>query len=187
MDAQPDFLEKDVPSQAGGAEVFRPAGANRRGEALAWICALGFALVAFVGSWRGGQPVRFSAELALFFVIAGAWISFGNWIDRDSEVRLTAGGIRYHSPLRTVQLGYADVQELWAIPSAASWRVIVRGLGGQFAFRTATEFRWGQRSLSAGYPEGERLAALIRSRAGLSQPSPSDGEWVSRRSAQSAI
>jgi len=181
MVAEPDFLETDNRSQPVADDVFRPASASRQSEALAWAAAISFALLALAGLLRGTGPVPFSAELASFFGVASLWISLGNWIDRRTAIEVSDAGIRYRSPLRNLSLGWADIDGLWAIPSGSSWRIVVRGPGARFGFRTSSELRVGQGSLQVGYPHGERLGGLICRRASLSQPVGSNGEWICTR------
>jgi hypothetical protein len=181
MSAAPSFLNDDNRSQTAEDEVFRAAPANRRSEALAWVLGLGFAVVALVGLWRGEGLTRFSAELAAFFGAIGLWISFGNWIDRRTAVEVSGAGIRYRSPLRNIALDWQDVDELWALPSGSSWRIVVRGRDVRFGFRTSSELRVGKRFVQIGFPEGERLAGLIRGLSGLSGPVGSNDGWVCTR------
>jgi hypothetical protein len=181
MAAAPTFLDDDNRAEMVRGEVFRAAEANRRSEALAWLLALVFATVALVGSWSGQGPTRFSAELAAFFGVIGIWIKFGNWIDRRTAIEVSAAGICYRSPLRSIWLDWKDVDELWAIPSGSSWRIVVRGHGLRFGFRTSSELRVGKRSVQMGFPDGERLARLIRGLSGLGRPAGSKDGWLCTR------
>ncbi len=143
MGVPPTFLGHDNRRQTTAGEVFHATAANRRSEALAWVLALGFAALALVGLWRGEGLTRFSAELAAFFGVIGLWISFGNWIDRRTAIEVSDAGIRSRSPLRTISFEWKDVDELWAIPSGSSWRIVVRGGSVRFGFRTSSELRGG--------------------------------------------
>jgi hypothetical protein len=180
MVSAPGFLNTDNRSHAVD-EVFRTAPANRRSEALAWLLALGFALVALIGTARAATPSTFSEELAAFFGVIGLWISFGNWIDRKTAIEISIDSLRYRSPLRTIVLAWDEIDELWAMPSGSSWRIEVRGRGQAFRFRTRSELRVGRRSVQIGFPDGERLAGLIVGLAGLSRPAGSTGGWVCTR------
>lgn len=183
MGAPPRFLGSDNGSQSAADETFRAAPADRRSEALAWILALGFASLALVGQWRGEGLTRFSAQLAAFFGVIGLWISFGNWIDRRTSIEVSDASLRYRSPLRSIMLGWKDVDELWAIPSGSSWRIVVRGGGVHFGFRTPSKLRLGRRSVQVGFPGGERLAGLIQGLSGLGRPTRSKDGWVCTRTA----
>jgi hypothetical protein len=181
MAQAPSFLDGDDGAQLDTQEVFRASPANRRSETLAWTLALGLALSALVGRWRGAQAALFIAELAAFFVVISLWISLGNWIDRRSSIDISGTGVRYRSPLRTISLDWKVIDDLWAIPSGSSWRIVVRGQGARFSFRTSSELRVGRRSVKVGYPEGERLARSIRLRSGLSRAARANGDWVCSR------
>jgi hypothetical protein len=183
MGGPPTFLVEDNRLKLAGGTVFRSTPANRRSEALAWLLALGFAMLALVGVLRGEALTRFSSELAAFFAVIGLWITLGNWIDRGTAVEISDDGIRYRSPLRTVTIEWHDVDELWAIPTGSSWRIVVRGGGAHFGFRTSSELKLGRRSLQIGFPDGEQMAGLIRRLAGLSGPAGSKDGWVCTRTA----
>lgn len=145
------------------------------------MLTLGFAVIAMLDRWRVTGPTPFLAELAAFFGVISLWISFGNWIDRRTSVEVSGGVLRYRSPMRILSMQWDSVDQLWAIPSGSSWRIVIHGHGARFGFRTAAELRLGKRSLQIGYHEGEHLAWLIRRRSGLGPPAKENGGWVCSR------
>jgi hypothetical protein len=109
-------------------------------------------------------------------------ISFGNWLEMRTSISVSSSGIHYQSPIRRVHLTWENVDCLGALKSRLGWRVLVEGEGGRFNFRTGGRIAIG--SLEApltGYPDGERLASIIRGMAGLAAPTLEEGIWLSGR------
>ncbi len=183
MDKPPDFLSGDLEPPSEG-EVFRPADPSRRGEAIAWLCAVAVALLGGAVFWRTGRMPPLTVSLLALFVVAGALISFGNWMDRSTRIQIDGPRLSYTSPLRKVRLRLEEVSEVWAIPAGRGWRIVVRGPGMSFQYRTGSTISLGAtREMPIGFPEGRRLAAAIRKGAGLGPPEAADRGWVSRKAA----
>jgi len=162
--------------------VHRPTPASRRGEALAWACAGLAALGTISLALRAGQLSGLGVGLTVVLLIAAGLISFGNWLDRHTQIELGEEQVVYHSPLRQVALAYDDICQLTVTSLRGSWRVGVVGAISGFSFRTGTKLEFGgMDSLSYGFEHGEGLAAALRQLAGL-EPAERHGEqWVSRR------
>lgn len=162
--------------------VFRPATPNRRGEMFAWISALGMMIVFGILWARSGEIPLFPLLLMLGFWSTALMISFSNWMDLRTQVRVSPAGLRYRSPVRDVALDWREVRELRAGPVGGSWRIAVNGEGGGFHFRTATVLgAKTARPFRYGFPEGARIVSLILGGAGLTAVSRVGGTWICRR------
>lgn len=161
---------------------FHPSPPNRRGELFAWISAAGMGIVLLLSAYGDGDLRFLPLLLFLVFFTTGVMISFGNWIDSRTWVRTSPIGIHYHSPLRDVRLEWEEVRQLMARRLGRGWRITVGGARGYFRFRTGVTLRRGSdRQFVFGFPEGERLLALILGGGKLSELSWGGGEWVCRR------
>jgi hypothetical protein len=181
MDKAPLFLVGKLPLLEG-EEAFRPAKPNRRGEFLAWGCCFVLAVTAVVQA-RMTEGFPYTAVLLLaFFFLGGAVTSFGNWLERRTSVLLTPEGVTYTSPIRNVSLAWDKIDTLTALPAGQGWRLVVQGTGRVFQLRTRVSLGEGDReTVPIGFPDGERMASLIRSHARLNAPMEKDGAWVCRR------
>jgi hypothetical protein len=125
MKEAPTFL-RDEADPVEPETVLRPALAPRRGEWIAWLCTLGTAIGSLILMAKSGAVPALGVGLTLFFLLAAGLISYGNWIDRSTEIRWNDSGIEFHSPLRSVVLPWGRVDAMWAVPTARSWRIAVR-------------------------------------------------------------
>jgi hypothetical protein len=180
MDKAPRFLVGKLPVLQG-QETFLPVKPNRRGEFLAWGCSFSLAVTAVVQA-RVTEGFPYTAVLLLaFFFLAGATTSFGNWLERRTSVLVTPEGVTYTSPIRNVSLAWEQIDTLTALPAGQGWRLVVQGTGRMFQFRTPVPLgEGGREAVPIGFPDGERMAGLIRSQARLNAPMEKDGAWVCR-------
>jgi hypothetical protein len=176
----PIFLDED--SILLSEETFRPLPPNRRGEFIAWCCAIVVGLVSGALFWQRGHISSLAIFLLIFFSLSALLISYGNWMELHTLITLSMKQVLYRSPVRKVTLPLSDIDELWVSYTGRGWRVAIRGEGGFFTYRSAA--RLGGRIdqvVSIGIEHGERLAGLIRSLAQLSSPVLDGNAWVCRR------
>jgi hypothetical protein len=181
MDQPPDFLRLEVRLETT-QECYRPAGGGRRGEIVAWVCSLLMVgLVALLMS-RQGKVSALVMVLLVFFSGAAALVSFGNWMERHTQIVLDAAGVKYSSPLRRTAMAWGTVESLWLLPLGRGWRTVVRSRDGLFHFRTpppVSSIPSG--GLTIGFPRGERLTGLIRSLGRLTDLNRNGEAWVCTR------
>jgi hypothetical protein len=179
-DPFPTFL--DSVDSLSVEEMFRPLPPNRRGEIIAWSSAVVVGLVSGALFWQGRQISSLGIFLFIFFSLSALLISFGNWMESHTLIRLSSEQVVYHSPVRKVTLALDDVRELWVSSAGRGWRIAVRGEGGFFTYRSAA--RLGGRlnqAIYIGIEHGDRLAGLIRSMAQLSPPILEGEAWLCRK------
>ncbi len=176
----PDFLdEAKLPSSE---EIFRPLPPNRRGEFIAWSCAIVVGLVNLALFWQSEPISSLAVFLLVFFSLSAVFISFGNWMESHTLIQLSSEQVVYRSPVRKVTLAFDSIDEMWVSRAGRGWRVTVRGEGGYFSYRSAVRLggRFNQ-AVSIGIEQGERLAGLIRSMAKLSSPIFEGEAWFCHR------
>ncbi|MGA9533979.1 MAG: hypothetical protein WBR18_14760 [Anaerolineales bacterium] len=178
MEDPPPFFRDDF--QPNSLQMVQtPASTPRRGEWIAWLCTLGAILGSGLWAARSGELPAIGVGLSVFFGLAACLISFGNWVDRNTQIQWTPERVDYHSPLRTISLRWREIDALWAVRTSRSWRVGVGGGDRAFAFRTGGAMRFGSSGeMRVGFPQGDSLAAFIKRQADLGPPRWSDGRWM---------
>ncbi len=148
-------------------KTYKPEQMSRQGEWTAWGLAI-FSLLglAFLGM------AGFSSWIANFFVgflfFAALSMSLGNWVDRRTQLTLTADEVAFANGLRSVRLAWADVREVRVFPGRSGDMVQVIGARAHFEFRTLGEMKYaGETRARTGFAEGGHILANILERAGL--------------------
>lgn len=181
MREPPQFLQTEAQPEQRQL-VYRPTPSSRQGELIAWLCALGAGAGTFVLRLQTGRAMAVGLGLTAFFLLAGVLISFGQWIDRATSIRLEQDQVVYRSPLRRTRLPWPEIRQLWAAETGGGWRVGVGGQGKGFAFRTPSTLSFASMgSMPVGIAKGEELAAAIRGRAELADPVWDRGRWVCKQ------
>ncbi len=147
---------------------FRPQRIPRRGEITAWALTLVVvATLAFVHAQ--GQPAPgFAWFLAVFFGFSALSISLGNWMDRNTVLRLREDGVEFHNGLRHVSLTWPQIQKVIVRPARWGQQVAVIGEGAHFEFRTLGEVvMQGKVRGRMGFEEGEAILEHILQATGL--------------------
>jgi hypothetical protein len=147
---------------------YHPEMLPRRGEVFAWASAL----IAGLGWWLfnlRGQPVGFFVPLlTVVLVLCGLAISLGNWMDRQTVIRLTDEGVFYKNGLRTVTFRWQDVREVRVFPAHWGKKVMVLGERTFFQFRTLGELSMrGEVKGRIGFARGEEILRQTVLGAGL--------------------
>lgn len=174
----PAFLGKESEFTVA-VGMYQPVLADRRGELIAWLLATGSAAGTILHSLRLAELSVWGLGLTVFLILTGATITFANWLDRRTWIRLTSAAIEYSSPLRKQGMDWADICRLDASRVGNGWRITVRSEDGQFSFRTSSSLRFGSSpEFRLGFPEGEGIARTVRLQAGLSHPIQEGGVWV---------
>lgn len=150
------------------SQEFHPELIPRKGERTAWLL-LGIAVVFLaVSLWSGDTLTWLAVVLVVVLFLSAGSISLGNWVDRKTVLKLDPDGIHFQNGLRTVNLGWSDIQAVSVMESAWGQRVQVRGPATHFTFRTLGEV-WMQGELKGqmGFAEGETILKNILQHSGL--------------------
>ena len=142
---------------------------SRRGETTAWILSgVTFAAVIIWQNFELGFA-GLATALWLLFLLISVVISFGNWMDRNTVIRVSSQGIAYKNGLRNVFLNWDDIQSVSVFP--VQWeakRVQVVGDDTHFDFRTLGKIHYnGEIKGETGFADGEQILQEILSCTGL--------------------
>lgn len=150
-------------------KTFTPEFNPRRGEFTAWVLAVVAAGGLYFLALR--QPLPFWAWFFVgFLTFSAASISFGNWVERRTFIRIEPGGVAFENGLRKAQLAWDAIQEVRSAP--ARWGTSVQVIGAQahFSFSTLGEMQFlGQVRGRTGFVEGSFILDEIIHSAGLTK------------------
>ncbi len=150
-------------------QEYRPILLSRRGEVIAWLLALATGVTTSVVWFLTGKAPWFSVVLAVFFLLAGLSISLGNWMDRQTSLRIDSEGIAFQNGLRNVRLPWEQLEQIRVLPGRwGGRRIQVIGDSAYFAFQTMGEVRvGGQMKGRLGFEQGEEILRLMLALARL--------------------
>ncbi|MFU8771258.1 MAG: hypothetical protein ACNA8H_02425 [Anaerolineales bacterium] len=155
---------------------FTPELVSRRGELLAWSSTV-LVTLAWIILSQADQRIPFAVPLlALILLFASLSISLGNWMDRQTVIRLSAAGIAFRNGLRNLHLRWADIKQVKVLPSNWGNKVHVISDQAHFQFRTLGEVKFqGEVKGRMGFPEGKYILEQIISQANL-KPAPKSSQ-----------
>jgi hypothetical protein len=159
------------------AEAYQPVLLPRRGELIAWLCAI-MCAVAWLVLHLAKSPVfiglKILAALLIFISIA---ISMSNWMDRRTVLKIDPQGIAFENGLRKAQLGWQDIRRVEVISSSLGNKVRVLGDAAHFDFRTLAEVKLGgELKGQMGFQDGEKILKEIIQQADLKETgNPEEG------------
>ena len=96
--------------------VYRPELIPRRGEAIAWIGVLLTGVTWAVLAISGRQVVIMIPVLFILLIFSAFIISLGNWMDRQTEIRMNDSEVDYRNGLRQVHLRWMEIQQVCVLP-----------------------------------------------------------------------
>ncbi|MBO9368710.1 MAG: PH domain-containing protein [Chloroflexi bacterium] len=162
------------------SQTFRPEQMPRRGEWMAWMVWAGMSLVLWAMDRLGEVP--FWAWLFWGFLLFSALsISLGNWMDRQTQLRLSEDGIAFENGLRRVSMPWSEVREVIVMPSVLGKTVEVIGERAHFRFKTSGELTFqGSVRGRTGFANGDEILQEIVRRSGL-HPTQRDGTLEYKR------
>lgn len=161
----------------GPVQEYRPELISRRGEWVAWSCALLVGIGWLVLRWFGWDISLGMPLFAIVLMFAALSISLSNWVDRQTVMRLNAKWIEFHSSLRHVRLLWPDIRQVRVSPSRWGDKIQVIGERAHFSFRTLGEV-WFHDELKGrlGFEKGDEILHEIIVSSGLKKIPERDGE-----------
>lgn len=161
---------------------FNPEQVSRRGEMIAWGCAVLVGALWMVLVFTG-QSVNWAILLLeVFLIFAGTSISLGNWMDRHSLIRLSQDEVSFKNGLRNVQMNYQDINEVRVLPTRWGSKVQVIGKDSYFEFRTLGEVKiGGELRGRMGFEKGDEILNAIVMAGNLEKiDKPGEGYYYAR-------
>ncbi|GAB4579901.1 MAG: hypothetical protein Fur0022_26400 [Anaerolineales bacterium] len=171
-------------TELSNPQEFTPEKLSIRGEVTGWILTLvvlGTATVLriYASDWANAALI-----LATILILATASISFGNWMDRKTVIRLDHRGISFSNGVRRTALAWDEIQAIRVLPAqwgARQVQVIGETPRGKahFEFRTlATVYYQGTERGRTGFADGDFILQTLLQMANM-HPVPSDNPTYS--------
>ena len=159
---------------------FRPELMPRKGEFNAWVLALGLAVVIyFASSWTDSLGFLWLFEsLMVFFALS---ISLGNWMDRRTVLRVSADAIAFENGLRSVRLGWPEVQNVAVVETKSGKRIQVQSEQSHFTFKSLTVMSMFGQSVRSGFAAGQEILEMILQASDLKLTKESKGVYYYAR------
>ena len=163
------------------AREFRPELMPRRGEFNAWALAigLGFALYFAISTWPDLPGFLWIFEGVMIF--SALAISLGNWMDRRTVLRIEADGIAFENGLRSVRLGWLEVQNVAVVQIRSGKRIQVQSDQSHFTFKTLTVMNLLGQAMRSGFADGENILGRILQATNLKLTKESEGVYYYAR------
>jgi hypothetical protein len=187
MTNPPAFLQS--PLELDETRDYRP---NPRGMARsAWLAlalAAGIGGAAWFAYTQTSQFPCLSGVLFAFFFLSGIFILLGYWLERNTKISLNSEQLSYNSPIRKVQIAWEEVDELRAMETGKTWRIMVTGKNGYFTTRIIPSSD-GQRNRSPilGLPKGDEMVRYICGQGRLSVLQEEKMFWTCRKEERATV
>ena len=161
------------------SKEYHPELISRRGELIAWIAA-SITLVGWLILQFTSTPVFFGLKiLALLLFLAALSISLGNWMDRQTVLRIESNAIYFENGLRKVDLGWEEITRVEVIPSTWGNKVRVLGEKSHFDFRMLGEVKLQNEVKGRlGFEKGAEILETILAKAHLEETEGPDKDYL---------
>ena len=160
---------------------FRPELMPRKGEFNAWALAvgLGIGLYLAISTWPDLPGFLWIFEGVMIF--SALAISLGNWMDRRTVLRLDADGIAFDNGLRSVRLGWPEVQNVAVVETRSGKRIQVQAERSHFTFKTLTVMSMFGQSVRSGFAAGQEILDMILKSSNMKLTKEAEGVYYYAR------
>lgn len=142
--------------------VYKPVQNSRKPEIYAWLLfvAITTLLVAIPNS---GFLRIAGILLMIFFLFSAIAMSIGNWMNRNTKLKLTQQGVVFENALQTVDMGYKNISRVEVHSRRVNDKIIVVGDNERsFGFDLYNEIFLNNKSGGAvGFRDGELILETI--------------------------
>lgn len=147
---------------------YRPHLSARNSESTTWtLVALSGAAWWFLSRGDSDAP-GYILWLFIILVFVALGTSLGNWMDRQTILRLTSQGVEFTNGLRDVQLRWEEIRAVNLTPSRWGQSAHVVGETGHFQLRLSSEVNLLERVKEPiGFPDGQEILNEVIERSGL--------------------
>jgi len=157
-------------SDAVKIRTYHPLLLPRRGEVIAWLCALMCIFAWVILDWAQ-SPVFIGLQiLAVVLIFIAAAISLSNWVDRHTALQINASGITFENGLRKAAMDWKSIRKVEVVDTPWGKKVQVLGDNTHFDFRTLAEVILnGELKGQMGFVDGDQILKEIIQKASLKE------------------
>jgi hypothetical protein len=107
--------------------------------------------------------------LLVFFGLSALVMSVGNWVDRNTVLKIGQNGVSYFNGAREVSLGWRKISRVEVVPTRFGDRIIVSSEEAAFRYQSLGKISMSEKiSGQVGFEEGAHILETILKQAGLS-------------------
>ena len=154
---------------------FRPERMPRKGEFNAWALALGLGVCIYLALSIWPEQAAFLWLFEGIMIFIALAISLGNWMDRRTFLSLSADGVAFENGLRSVRLGWPEVQNVAVIQTRSGKRVQIQGERTHFTFKTLTVMSMFGQSVKSGFAAGQEILETVLQSSGMKLTKEAEG------------
>ena len=158
---------------------FRPEILPRRGEFSAWGLTLVLLAFWWLLSWRGQTVPSLVRGGTYFMALVAVLISFSNWTERRTRLRLDDEAVTFSNGLRHVRLPWQDIERIQVRRATLGDGHTVEVIGKQahFHFETLGRVKASHQPVELGFVEGEDILNTLVARCGFKRYEERDGVY----------
>lgn len=150
-------------------KTYNPNQNNRRSEFFIWMLTL--LLMALSGYLINNGLENLIINIGVIgMVITALFLSFGNWIDRNSSLTLSKSNLTYSSGFRNISLGWDEIHELYVYPGKYADRIFVMGQNRRITFSLQKDLK-NNATAKLGFPKGNEIMNKIHAETKITKSS----------------
>lgn len=148
-------------------QVFKPLLTSRRSEVSAWALTVVMFLVVLFAPLEGRGKLG-GIVFLVFLGLSGLTMSIGNWVERNTYLRIAEDGITYFNGAREISLGWKKITRVEVVPSRFGDRIRVNSDSARFRFQSLGNISMNEKiSGRVGFEQGEQILETILEQSGL--------------------
>jgi hypothetical protein len=147
---------------------FKPLLTPRRSEFTAWALTL-FMLLIVIFAPLEGLGKSGGIIFLVFLGFSAVMMSVGNWVERNTYLRIEEDRVTYFNGAREVSLGWQEINKVEVHPSRFGDRIIVSSESAGFRYQSLGSISMNDKiSGRVGFEQGEQILEMILEQSGLS-------------------
>jgi hypothetical protein len=147
---------------------YRPTLISRRGELIAWISFVLVGVTWIILIFSGQRYCLAVPVLTIILFLASLSISLGNWMDRQTVLKISKEYVSFRNGIRNVEIRWENIQEVQVLPAQWGKKVHVLSDQAHFHFQMLGEVKMhGEVKGRVGFVEGDLILNEIIERSNL--------------------
>jgi hypothetical protein len=150
-------------------QEFKPLLTPRRSELTAWGLTVLMSLVVIFAPLKGLGKSGGMIFL-VFLGFSAVMMSVGNWVERNTYLRIEDDRVTYYNGAKEVSLGWEEITRVEVLSSRFGDRIIVSSESAGFRYQSLGNINMnGKISGRVGFEHGEQILEMILEQSGLAR------------------